>query len=75
MTHDTYHHAADDVICVLGEDGVWWVPLDVGGEGYPCQKTHGVVEPVPPRVNTKEENIAFRKEWDARVDAGKVRDE
>jgi transcriptional regulator with XRE-family HTH domain len=31
-------------------------------------------EPVA-RPNTQEENIAFRKAWDARVDAGKARDE
>lgn len=30
-------------------------------------------EPEPPRMNTKEENIAFRKAWDARVDAAKAK--
>ena len=28
-------------------------------------------EPTPPVPNTKEENIEFRKDWDARVEKGK----
>lgn len=41
MTHDAYHHA-DGTVCIwLDGLNVWFVPLDVGGEGYDCRKTHG----------------------------------
>jgi len=41
VTHDAYHHA-DGTICIwLDGLNVWFVPLDVGGEGYDCRKTHG----------------------------------
>lgn len=40
MSHDVYQHA-DGATCILVEDGTWFVPLDAGGEGYPCEKQHG----------------------------------
>lgn len=39
-THPGYTHS-DGTQCVLLEDGTWFVPLDAGGEGYPCEQGHG----------------------------------
>jgi len=41
MSYDTYTHAEDDRVCILIEDGTWFVPLDAGGEGYGCERQHG----------------------------------
>ena len=41
MAHDTYTHAEDGRVCILLEDGTWFVPLDAGGEGYTCERRHG----------------------------------
>jgi hypothetical protein len=38
--HDVYRHR-DGTTCILDEDGLWFVPLDVGGEGYACDQNHG----------------------------------
>lgn len=44
--HDLYTHR-DGHVCVLVEDGTWFVPLDAGGEGYPCLRQHGPLTPDP----------------------------
>jgi hypothetical protein len=41
VTYDAYTHREDGRICILLEDGTWFVPLDVGGEGYTCERRHG----------------------------------
>jgi hypothetical protein len=38
--HDMYTHR-NGRVCILLEDGTWFVPLDVGGEGYTCEMDHG----------------------------------
>ena len=45
--HDVYTHR-DGLICVLVEDGTWFIPYDAGGEGYACERMHG--PPVPPVI-------------------------
>jgi dCMP deaminase len=41
LSHDTYTHAEDGRVCVLLENGRWFVPLDTGGEGFDCDRLHG----------------------------------
>jgi hypothetical protein len=38
--HDMFTHR-DGRVCILVEDGTWFVPLDAGGEGYACEREHG----------------------------------
>ena len=38
--HDMFTHR-DGRVCILVEDGTWFVPLDAGGEGYACDREHG----------------------------------
>jgi hypothetical protein len=38
--HDMYTHR-NGRVCILLEDGTWFVPLDIGGEGYDCEMDHG----------------------------------
>lgn len=52
-----------------------WIIKGVEGEFYPCKpdifaKTYEEVKE-PPTPKTQEEKIAFRKDWDRRVDEGK----
>jgi hypothetical protein len=37
--HDMFTHR-DGRVCILVEDGTWFVPLDAGGEGYTCEREH-----------------------------------
>jgi len=39
-SHDVYNHR-EGRVCILTEDGTWFVPLDTGGEGYACDMDHG----------------------------------
>lgn len=49
--------------------------LDFYGAAYEAAYERAEEEAVTaePRPNTQEENIAFRKAWDARVDAGRAK--
>jgi hypothetical protein len=38
FTHPGFTHR-DGTQCIW-VDGGWWVPLDAGGEGYPCEQEH-----------------------------------
>lgn len=40
MAHDTYTHSEDGRVCIVLDD-CWFVPLDAGGEGFVCERTHG----------------------------------
>jgi hypothetical protein len=42
-THDVYRHR-DGTTCILVEDGTWFVPYDVGGEGVACEQEHASPE-------------------------------
>jgi len=44
--HDMYTHG-NGRVCILLEDGTWFVPLDIGGEGYQCEMEHGPRTPDP----------------------------
>lgn len=39
FAHPVYQHPNGDK-CIWIEQGYWFVPLDVGGEGYACEKWH-----------------------------------
>lgn len=39
FSHDSYTHAEDGRVCIWAGDH-WFVPLDAGGEGFPCEKYH-----------------------------------
>jgi hypothetical protein len=38
--HDMYTHR-NGRVCILVEDGTWFVPYDAGGEGSTCEMDHG----------------------------------
>lgn len=61
--HDAYTHR-DGRTCIL-VDGVWFVPLDVGGEGYDCEREHG-----PPRDDLERQVRELREALTFYADPG-----
>lgn len=61
------------VLIVNGEDGGGYLPRRTFWGSHEEQQAdiaelYELLRTMPPRVHTKEENIAFRKDWDERYD-------
>lgn len=59
--HDMYTHR-NGRVCILVEDGTWFVPYDVGGEGYTCEMEHG-----PSARDEREQPDLMTAGWDEAV--------
>lgn len=60
--HDVYRHREDGLTCILVEDGTWFIPYDVGGEGVTCERQHGSVDTVLLCTRIRRLQLAVAKE-------------